>query len=381
VIGFSGRILSNSDEAKYINSPDSPIYNKGYSIYGIEVTKEDIKKTKTAVLVEGNVDLLSCWQYGIRNVIAPLGTAFTQNQAKLIRRFAENVVIAYDQDNAGNLATSKSVDILKEEGMNVRVASFTGGKDPDEALKNKGVESFIASIKEAKPWMEYKLLLTLAKYNIKEIESRAKAAKETAFIIAQEKDSLVQKGYIKLISEKLGFTYEEIAAEVKKNEYYPQKSSSVSARRITEKPGSKNELAEQWLIKLALENKEILDLMKGTVTILDFTGTLTKIIAEVILSIDLAGEPDMTNKVLNTLPDEESRKLLSKILVSEYPDSNIAQSANDCINTIKGQHLKSRMEQLRADIAEAEKQGLLDNLHILHKEFQDTSEAYRSLSI
>jgi len=381
VIGFSGRILTGTEEAKYINSPDSPVYNKGYSIYGIYVTKDEIKKARTAVLVEGNVDLVSCWQYGIRNAIAPLGTAFTQNQAKLIKRFADNVVIAYDRDNAGVIATAKSVEILKDEGLNVRVTSFTGGKDPDEALRSKGAESFLESIKDAKPWVEYKIMLAISRHDLKEIESRVKAAKEAAAIIAEEKDPLLQKGYINLVAEKLGYSSEDISAEVKRIGYYPKTGRTSDARRHTEKPKGKAEAAEEWIIKLASENAGVLEMLKSSLTIHDFTGELTRSIAEVLLSVDLAGVQDIPHKLLEMLPDEDSKKLLSRLLVSEYPNANADQSARDCINTIKGHHLKSRLEQLRSEIAEAEKQGLLDNLPVLHRQFKDTSEAYRSLSI
>ena len=193
VLGFSGRILTSESEAKYVNSPDSPIYNKGYSLFGIYQTKDEIKKSKRAVLVEGNVDLLSCWQYGIRNVVAPLGTALTENQAKTIRRFAEKVILAFDADNAGAAATLRSVEILKEADLVVNVAAYEGGKDPDESLKAKGAEAFRKSLDSAMPWIEYRILKAVSGHDLKEVEGRAKAAKEAAFIIGQEKDELIRQ--------------------------------------------------------------------------------------------------------------------------------------------------------------------------------------------
>ena len=232
VIGFGGRIIpsgtSTDEEAKYINSPDSPIYNKGYSLYGINVTKDDIKKTRTAVLVEGNVDLITCWQSGIKNAICPLGTALTSNQAKILIRFADSVILAFDRDNAGNSATARSVDILKDEGLNVKVSRYEGGKDPDEALKAKGADIFVRSLNEAIPWMEYMILNSLSKHDLSQIESRAKAIKEVALIIAQEKEDLVQKEYIKLVANKLGFGIDEITSEVKRHGFYVKKGQDMS---------------------------------------------------------------------------------------------------------------------------------------------------------
>ena len=380
VLGYSGRILTGDDEAKYVNSPDSPIYNKGYSLFGISMTKDDVKKSKTAVLVEGNVDLLSCWQYGIKNVAAPLGTALTENQAKTIRRFAENVVLAFDADNAGAAATSRSIEILKEAGLNVKVAAYKGGKDPDEALKKLGAQEFEKSIRDAMPWTEFKLLSAISKHDLASIEGRAKAAKEAAFVIGQEKDEFVRQGYIKLAAEKLGFSADDIGAEVKRQGFYLQPSAAPSQRRQVEKPSPKLEKAEECLIKLAVENADILNLMRASIDWKEFTGSHTKLIADVILTSATGGE-DMSNFLLTNLPDEETKKILSRILVSDHPASDPAAMAKDCINTIKAHHIKAKMEDLKREIAEAEKSGKSDAVSDLHREFKDANEAYRSLSI
>ena len=384
VIGFGGRIIPSDnktdEEAKYINSPDSPIYNKGYSIYGINVTKDDIKKTRTAILVEGNVDLITCWQYGIKNVVCPLGTALTSNQAKIIHRFADNVVIAFDRDNAGNTATARSVEILRDEGLSVKVSRYEGGKDPDEALKAKGAESFIKAANEAIPWMEYMIANTLSKYDLKGIEGRAKAVKAVALIIAQEKDEFVQKGYIKHVAEKLGFGIDEVSSEVKRHGFYSKKGEALSLKRSVEKPSLKIEKAEECIIKLSMTDKEIMDMFRQNISWQEFTGKNTKIIAELLQSIDIDTK-DITHFMLGNLPDEDSKKLSSKIMMSDYPAENTKKVAQDCINTIKAHHLKSKMESLRGEIMTAEKEGKLENVSMLHREFKDLNEVYRSLSI
>jgi DNA primase len=384
VIGFGGRVIPSDtkkdEEAKYVNSPDSPIYNKGYSIYGINVTKDDIKKARTAVLVEGNVDLITCWQYGIKNVVCPLGTALTSNQAKIIHRFADNVVIAFDRDNAGNTATARSVDILKDEGLGVKVSRYEGGKDPDEALKAKGAESFIKSVNEAIPWMEYMISNTLSKYDLNGIEGRAKAVKAVALLIAQEKDEFVQKGYIKHAAEKLGFGTEEVSSEVKRHGFYSNKGEALSLKKSVEKPSLKIEKAEECLIKLSVNNRKIMDMFKGSVTWQEFTGVNTKVIAELLQSAEI-DEKDVTHFMLDNLPDEDSKKLFSKIMMNDYPAENAEKVASDCVNTIKAHHLKSQMESLRGDIMAAEKEGKLENVSMLHKEFKDLNDTYRSLSL
>ncbi len=382
VIGFSGRILTAGapeEGAKYVNSPDSPIYNKGFSLYGISVTKEEIKKAKTAVLLEGNVDLISCWQNGIKNVVAPLGTALTQNQAKTIRRFAENVVIAFDADSAGGAATARSVDILRDEGLNVHVARYTGGKDPDEALK-ADKKGFIDSLDHAMPWIEYKIITAISKYDLNEIESRAKAAKEAAAVIGNENDEMVRKGYMKLVAEKLGFGLEEISAEVKRLGFYVKRGGDMTLKRTVEKPASKIEKAEESLIKLTVVNKGIMDSFMKEIDWQEFTGKSTRLMAELLQTADLGGT-DVQHFLLENLPDEGSKKEFSRIMMSDQPESNMEKTARDCINTIKGHHLQSKLEHLRGEIVAAEKEGRLDSVSTLHKEFKDVNEAYRSLSI
>ncbi|MFH1709470.1 MAG: DNA primase [bacterium] len=385
VIGFGGRIIPAgtpaSEEAKYINSPDSPIYNKGYSVYGINVTKDEIKRTRTVVLVEGNVDLITCWQYGIKNVICPLGTALTPNQAKIIRRFADNVILAFDRDSAGNTATARSVEILKDEGLSVKVSAYEGGKDPDGALKAKGAESFISSMDKAAPWMEYMLLDTLSKYNLSEIEGRAKAVKAVAVIIAGEKDEFVQKGYIKLAAGKLGFNLEEVSSEVKRHGFYEKRGGAVSLKGSVEKPSLKIEKAEECLIKLSASDKEIMGLFKRSITWQEFTSNNTRAIAELLQSAATDETKDAVHFMLENLPDEDSKKLFSKIIMSDHPATNTERSARDCINTIKAHHLKLQMENLRGKIIAAEKEGQLENVSMLHKEFSGLNDAYRSLSL
>jgi DNA primase len=224
------------------------------------------------------------------------------------------------------------------------------------------------------------ILNAFSKYNLNEIEPRAKAAKEVALIIAQEKDALVQGGYIKLAASKLGFSPDEISSEVKRRGFYVKKGGSTSLNRSVEKPSSKAEKAEECLIKLSVNNKEIMDMLKRSISWQEFTGKNTRIIAELLQSTDFE-QKDITHFMLETLPDEDSKKLFSKIMVGDYPAENVEKVAGDCVNTIKSLALKAKMAGLREKIMAAEKEGKLENVSMLHKEFNGLNETYRSLSI
>ena len=150
VIAFSGRSLKD-EEPKYLNSPDTPIYRKGETIFGLNLTKENIKGGKAAVLVEGNLDLLSSYQAGITNVAAPLGTALTIIQCKLLARFADTIVLAFDADAAGNVATERSIELLLGQGLKVKVTELKGAKDPDELIRKEGAAALKQAVDSALP--------------------------------------------------------------------------------------------------------------------------------------------------------------------------------------------------------------------------------------
>ena len=145
VIGFGGRIIGDG-EPKYLNSQESPIFLKKNNLYGLNLTKHDISKENCAILVEGYMDVISLYQSGVQNVSASLGTALTDNQAALLKRYTDGVILSYDADDAGRKAALRGLDILYGAGMNVKVLHVTDGKDPDEFVKKKGKEAFIEPV-------------------------------------------------------------------------------------------------------------------------------------------------------------------------------------------------------------------------------------------
>jgi len=139
VVGFGSRVIDER-QPKYMNSPDTDVYKKSNTLYGLHQTKGDIRREKLAILVEGNLDLLSVWQAGVKNVIASLGTSLTDSQASLLSRYAKNVVVFYDSDDAGLKATRRAIDILLRNSLGVRVALSPSGYDPDSLVREKGID-------------------------------------------------------------------------------------------------------------------------------------------------------------------------------------------------------------------------------------------------
>jgi len=145
VIAFSGRILNDSQkEAKYVNSPETPIFSKGRVLFGLDKSKRPMIEVGEAIVMEGQIDLISAFEHGVTNVVAPQGTAFTPEQARLLRRFVERVILCFDSDTAGQNAVEKSLPALLSAGIGVRVATLPQGEDPDSLIRKQGVESFRA---------------------------------------------------------------------------------------------------------------------------------------------------------------------------------------------------------------------------------------------
>lgn len=172
IIAFGGRTLEKDDKVpKYINSPDTPIFKKGKNVYGIERAR-NIKEKSYSILMEGYMDVLSACIYGFDTSIAPLGTALTDEQAKLIKRYSSNILLSFDMDKAGIAATERAAYILKAEGFNIRVLQFEDGKDPDEFLKKNGREGFLKVVKNSVEIFDFLYNLFLSEYDLKDVISK-----------------------------------------------------------------------------------------------------------------------------------------------------------------------------------------------------------------
>ncbi len=215
IIGFGGRVLDDS-MPKYINSPETLIYNKGSNLYSLNFAKEDIRKKNRVIVVEGYTDILIVQQYGFNNGVASLGTALTTKQIELIKRFTDTVLIAYDADSAGNMATLRSLDLLIKAGLEIKVIALPQGNDPADFLIKKGNKAFQSLIDSSLSLMNYKLKLLYAKYSINTIEGKVKIIKEILPTLNVIDNEVELRAQIKKISEELKLSEEAILIELKK---------------------------------------------------------------------------------------------------------------------------------------------------------------------
>lgn len=257
VIGFGGRVLDDS-KPKYLNSPETLVFQKGTNLYGLNFAIKSNMKERYFIIVEGYMDLISLHQHGITNVVASLGTALTVNQARLLKRYADKVIISYDADVAGQTATMRGLEILKDVGFDVRVLSIPQGKDPDEYVRSNGRDAFMKLINEAEGLIDYRIKKAGENINFKDSNDLVKYSKKVTEILAKvnpiEKDI-----YIKKISENTGIReqalYDLLSKEMTKNiknqEFMNNKEESGT--KLYKEPAFIK--AERSLLKLCLEEE------------------------------------------------------------------------------------------------------------------------------
>ncbi len=216
VIAFGGRAVDADQQPKYLNSPETPIYSKSRTLYGLNLSKGPIRESGFAVLVEGYFDFAQVHQAGFQSVVASCGTALTSPQAQQLRRFTGKVVLSFDPDAAGQVATARSCEMLVSEGFEVNVAILPAGEDPDTHIRKHGHQAYAARLRTSKPYLEYLLDRGAANHNLRNAEGRARFVAEVLPIVERIPDRTRQELFVEAVAGKAGVAGDSIWAQVAK---------------------------------------------------------------------------------------------------------------------------------------------------------------------
>jgi len=251
VVAFGGRTLADS-KAKYLNTPETIVYSKSSNLYGLYQTLPELRKEKSIVVVEGYMDVVLSQQYGVCGAVAPLGTAFTQQQAKLINRYADNVTLLFDPDDAGRTATYRALEICAENDMSVKTSSLPEGVDPDEYLLENGRDNFYKLInKNSKTAIEFVFDSVLVGNKIKTAQDKAKAVSVLLDFVEKNKNIIVQREYVKFIAQKLNIEEDVIWQEFKRKTTFKTKFKEET---VVEKKDVKQKISlEEQLLRFLLD--------------------------------------------------------------------------------------------------------------------------------
>lgn len=255
VIGFTGRIFNTDDNAKYLNTPNTLLYDKSQALYGIDKAKVEIRKNDSCVLVEGNVDCIMSHQSGIKNCLAVSGTALTPIHLGIIKRFSNNLILAFDMDLAGNNATKKGIDMALKNGFNVKVISMNSEKDPADIILSSGEEEWKKIIEEAKPINQFYFDLAFKNRDIKSIDDQKKIVSELLPIFKKIDNTIEQTYWIQKLAEKLSIREDDIRQEMKRINLPKQEFEILKEKKS--KP--RKELLEEAILSMILIKPSIIE--------------------------------------------------------------------------------------------------------------------------
>ena len=349
VIGFGGRVLDDS-LPKYLNSPDSLIFNKRFNLYGLNYAKKSIKND-TLILVEGYMDLISLYEHGIENVVATLGTALTNEQGKLIKRYASTAIISYDSDEAGIKATLRAIDILRGQNINVKILNLKDCKDPDDFIKKYKKEGFLQALEDSVSHIIFQINILKRKFDFSKDENLIKFAKEVASIIKSLSSPVEKDYYIKYVSKEFNISLDALKEEVFGTRFNNSKKSYKNFVKTEQKPIEKikniengEKFVEETFIRLLMENKELRLIALLKISEEDFLINDSKEIFNLIIK-NKELDKITIDKIKSLNISEEYLKDLDNISlnsINTYDSKNV----DEIIRNVKRNNYHKKIEQL-----------------------------------
>ena len=353
VIAFGGRVMDDS-KPKYINTSDTLVYKKSNGVFAMNLAKNN--NDNKFILVEGYMDVIALHQAGFTNAIACLGTAFTNEQANLLSRYAEEIIICYDNDEAGKTATARALGVLGKTGLKLRVVRMSGGKDADEIIRKHGKERFADLLKEASNKTEYKLLEERNKYNLETDDGKLRFLMAATQVLASC-GSIEQDIYATRLSNELGVSVESIKAQLKTASARQRRADEAKKRTETAEmllksnedknnPERTKNLgaakAEETLIASFLRNPDFYNKLKEKISPDDFVTAFNRRIFECLIKgLESGAEPSLSLFSADFTPEEMDSVTRISLIAPNL--SNTLRECEDCINVLKNHAAASKV--------------------------------------
>lgn len=351
VVAFGGRLLEKADFAKYKNTKETILFNKSKTLYNINLLKK-LKREQPindVIFVEGYMDTISLYQAGFRNVVASMGTALTKDQARLVKRYSDNVLISYDGDFAGQKNTLRGLEILKAEGLNVKVVPLPEGADPDDVVK-QGKEAYQKCLDDALPLIDYKLLSLEKKFDLSRVDEKRKYVNEALKVVATADSESVKEELLKRLREKTRISYQALERDlnsVSKDDKTETKEIAVPEIRETSGELSVTDKASRFVLAsklFSLPYAKDFDL-----STIEFSSSVHKVIAEYVINRERAGERIRPSALFEIL--DENCPEFNEILDLNYEDKLAGEVGEkfftDSVRMLEKQDLERKIERLQ----------------------------------
>ena len=348
VIAFGGRVLDDS-KPKYINSPENVVYSKGRNLFGLNVAKKG--DTKKILIVEGYMDVISLHQRGITNVVAPLGTALTEQQGWLLRKNSEQIILSFDSDEAGLQAKLRALEILQNMGCDLRVLQMEGAKDPDEYILKYGNARFQALVDKALSVIEFKVKILQKDLNLENTNDKIKFLNEIAKLIAQVDNTIEREVYIEKIAKEYDISKEAIYAEVNKLTYKETSDEKLLSKprpvirhiekEVQEEVSEATKKRENTVLAiLLLGDLNIYNIIKQNIKLEDFKYEIDAKIAKKLYEEFENGNSNI-NSIIDNLSEEEQNQI-TMIMAEDYGIDDIEKAIDDIIKIYEKEKLNER---------------------------------------
>lgn len=355
IIGFGGRSINEEDQPKYLNSPETLLYQKSETLFGMDQAKQAMRRENLVILVEGYFDQMRAVQHGIEHVVATCGTALTAKQAGILRNHAETAIMVFDSDPAGRSAAEKGFHILLEHGLNVKIVILPEGQDPDSFIHEQGAEVFLEKIRNAKPFIESYIDELVQQSPGQSPADRVKMANLILPLLAKIKNSVERSAWLEKFTSKTGIDDQTFLKELKK-------ALSQNQPRLVEK---ESELApvlnlEKHLVHLILSDKETATAILLEIDPEEFSDPVLKTIVLACRQKIDNDEDLKIDQLLDQTEDPEVRTILSRLGLEAVEFESPERTIKDCVGKFKDIHLKSKIKDLKLQRTQAFKSGQLE---------------------
>jgi DNA primase len=358
VIAFGGRVLGDG-EPKYLNSPETALYTKGMHLFGLNHARETIRQRSYAILVEGYLDFLIPFQAGVKNLVASLGTALTENQARLLGRYARRIVVNFDPDSAGQAATKRSLELLLTEGFKANVLTLPDNLDPDEYIRAHGPESYLKLLKGSQPFLDYIVDQAISSHDQTRPTGKVETINAILPYLRLVKDRIERAEHFERIADRLKIDSRLIREEFKK-------AAETRAERVGERAVKATlvvKLAERKLLEILINQADIRRLMMFQMTGEDYEGLRTAQLFRLIFEFEQQGVEASYHNLSQALEDEDlARDLLPRLMIGEAEKSSVQPQeleflANQSLNTLRIERLERRRAALEAEMKRLQQSG------------------------
>ena len=355
VVAFGGRVLEKTDFAKYKNTKETIVFNKSKNLYNINLVKKQ-KKTeglKNIVMVEGYMDTISLWQAGFHNVVASMGTSLTKEQARLSKRYADDVLISYDGDFAGQKGAIRGLEIMKEEGVNVRVVPLPEGLDPDDVVKKYGAEGYRRCLDSAMPLVDFKLNILEHGRDLSKTEEKRDYIREALKVIREEPSESVREDLLKTVRDKTGVTFESLRRDLDNAPARPVVQQEIKEPVRNEDGADRNSKACRFILASALFNAKYA--RNFDLSGVKFDNNVHNIIAEYIIGRRNRGENVRASDLFEIFDENtpELSAILDLSLGEGFDGSDAEKYFRDCVRTLERQKIEDELRHL-SEVRDAE---------------------------